>query len=37
MNPIISAENLLKIKNKVTIFDVGNGNLALENYNKNPI
>jgi len=34
MNPIISAENLLKIKNKVTIFDVGNGNLALENYNK---
>jgi thiosulfate/3-mercaptopyruvate sulfurtransferase len=35
IKPIISVEELKKIKNNVLIFDVGNGAFALENYRKN--
>ena len=35
MSPLIEAEELLLIKDSVKIFDIGNGALALENYQKN--
>jgi thiosulfate/3-mercaptopyruvate sulfurtransferase len=35
MKPIISIEELVRIKDQVLIFDVGNGALAFENYQKN--
>lgn len=35
ISPLIEAEELLLIKDSVKIFDIGNGTLAIENYQKN--